>query len=173
MTKNKEYISIGKILNFHGVQGEAKVGYSKNQADFLKSLKRAFICVNNEYKPFNIKYVKFNNKFAIIKFEKINSINDILEYKGLLIYVLQSEFEEALGENEYLIDDLIGLDVYENDKKVGVVVGVSSNGANNLLSVKSLSKKISLVPFVDAIVPEVDLKNKRIIVEEIQGLIEQ
>ena len=171
--KNKEYISIGKILNFHGVQGEAKVGYSKNQADFLKSLKSAFIYINNEYKLFNIKYVKFNNKFAIIKFEGINSINDILEYKGCLIYVPQTEFEETLEENEYLIDDLIGLDVYENDKKVGVVVGVSSNGANNLLSVKSLSKKISLVPFVDAIVPEVDLKNKKVIVAEIQGLIEQ
>ncbi len=172
MMKNKGYISIGKILNFHGVQGEAKVGYSKNQADFLKSLKCAYIFANDEYKLFNIKYVKFNNKFAIIKFEGINSINDILEYKGCLIYVPQAEFEESLDENEYLIDDLVGLDVYQNGKKVGVVVGVSSNGANNLLSVKSLSKKVSLVPFVDAIVPDVDLKNKKVIVEDIQGLIE-
>lgn len=170
--KNKDYISIGKILNFHGVQGEAKVGYSKNQADFLKSLKSVFIYFENEYKPFNIKSVKFNNKFAIIKFEGINSINDILMYKNCLIYVPQSEFEEALDDGEYLIDDLIGLDVYSNDKKIGVIVGVTSNGANDLLSVKSLSKKISLVPFVDAIVPEVDLKNKKVIINEIQGLIE-
>ncbi|MBR2526121.1 16S rRNA processing protein RimM [bacterium] len=172
MMKNKDYISIGKILNFHGVQGEAKVGYSKNQADFLKSLKSVFIYFENEYKPFNIKSVKFNNKFAIIKFEGINSINDILMYKNCLIYVPQSEFEEALDDGEYLIDDLIGLDVYSNDKKIGVIVGVTSNGANDLLSVKSLSKKISLVPFVDAIVPEVDLKNKKVIINEIQGLIE-
>ena len=170
--KNKDYISIGKILNFHGVQGEAKVGYSKNQADFLKSLKSVFIYFENEYKPFNIKSVKFNNKFAIIKFEGINSINDLLMYKNCLIYVPQSEFEEALDDGEYLIDDLIGLDVYSNDKKIGVIVGVTSNGANDLLSVKSLSKKISLVPFVDAIVPEVDLKNKKVIINEIQGLIE-
>lgn len=172
MTKNNEYISIGKILNFHGIQGEAKVGYSKNQADFLNSLKRAFIFVDNEYKLFNIKYVKFNNKFAIIKFEGINSINDILEYKNCLIYVPQEDFEESLDEDEYLVDDLVGLDVYSNDKKVGVVVGVSSNGANNLLSVRGLSKKVSLVPFVEAIVPEVDLKNKKVYINEIQGLIE-
>ena len=170
--KNKDYISIGKILNFHGVQGEAKVGYSKNQADFLRSLDGAFIYFENEYKPFNIKSVKFNNKFAIIKFEGINSINDILEYKNCLIYVKQEDFEQTLEEGEYLIDDLIGLDVYSNDKKIGVVVGVTSNGANDLLSVRGLSKKISLVPFVDAIVPEVDLKNKKVIINEIQGLIE-
>ena len=54
MTKNNEYISIGKILNFHGVRGEAKVGYSKNQADFLKSLSNAYIYHENEYKLFNI-----------------------------------------------------------------------------------------------------------------------
>ena len=173
MKKNKnEYISIGKILNFHGIQGEAKVGYSKNQAEFLKTLKSAFIEFENEFKPFNIKYVKFNNKFAIIKFEGINSINDILFYKNCLIYVPQDEFEEALDDGEYLVDDLVGLDVYSNDKKVGVVVGVSSNGANSLLSVRGLSKKISLVPFVDAIVPEVDLANKKVYINEIQGLIE-
>lgn len=169
---NKDYISIGKILNFHGVQGEAKVGYSKNQADFLKSLKSAYIYFENEYKSFKIKSVKFNNKFAIIKFEGINSINDILIYKNCLIYVPQNEFEETLEDGEYLIDDLIGLDVYSKDKKIGVVVGVTSNGANDLLSVRGLSKKISLVPFVDAIVPEVDLKNKKVIINEIQGLIE-
>ena len=84
----------------------------------------------------------------------------------------QEDFEQTLEEGEYLIDDLIGLDVYSNDKKIGVVVGVTSNGANDLLSVRGLSKKISLVPFVDAIVPEVDLKNKKVIINEIQGLIE-
>ncbi len=172
MTKNKDYISIGKILNFHGVRGEAKVGYSKNQADFLKQLTDVFICFEKEYKPFKINSVKFNNKFAIIKFDGIDTINDILIYKNCLIYVPQETFEEALDEGEYLVDDLIGLDVYSNDKKVGVVVGVTSNGANDLLSVKTLSKKISLVPFVDAIVPDVDLKNKKIIINEIQGLLE-
>ena len=65
-----------------------------------------------------------------------------------------------------------GLDVYSNDKKVGVVVGVSNNGANDLLSVRGLSKKISLIPFVDELVPEVDLDNKKVYINEIQGLIE-
>ena len=84
------YISIGKILNFHGVQGEAKVGYSKNQADFLKTLSGAYISVNNEYKYFKIKNIKFNNKF-----EGINSINEVLEYKNALIYVPQEDFENS------------------------------------------------------------------------------
>ena len=172
MKMKNNYISIGKILNFHGVQGEAKVGYSKNQADFLKSLSGAYIFVNDEYKYFRIKNSKFNNKFAIIKFEGINSINEVLEYKNALIYVPQEDFESSLDDGEYLVDDLIGMEVYSNDKKIGMVIGVSSNGANDLLSIRGTSQKISLVPFVDELVPEVDLENKKIYINEIQGLIE-
>ena len=39
MTK---YVSVGKILNFHGIKGEAKVGFTKNQADFFFSLKEYY-----------------------------------------------------------------------------------------------------------------------------------
>ena len=79
---------------------------------------------------------------------------------------------EALDEDEFLIDELVGLEVFDtNEKKVGFVIGVSNNGATDLLSVKSQSGKVSLVPFVQAIVPHVDIKSKKVIVNNIEGLI--
>lgn len=168
-----KYISIGKILNFHGIQGEAKIGFSKSQDDFLKKLKTVYIQKNYEYLPFSIKSVRFNKNFALIKFDGINSINDLMPYKNCLIFVEQEMIRDNLEEDEFLIDELTGLDVFDlNDKKVGVVVGVSNNGANDLISVKSITKKISMIPFVKALVPSVDIKNKKIIVNNIQGLIE-
>ncbi len=171
MTQNK-YISIGKILNFHGVQGEAKVGYSKNQADYIVTLKRVFVQINNEYSELKVKYVKLNNKTAIFKFDGINSINEILNYKNCVLYVPTEEYKDSLKENEFLVEDLIGMEVYSEDKKVGIIMGVTSNGANDLLSVKGNSQKMSLVPFVDALVPTVDIENKRVYINEIPGLIE-
>ena len=44
------FISVGKILNFHGVKGEAKFGYSKNREEFLSKLETVYIQVNNEYR---------------------------------------------------------------------------------------------------------------------------
>lgn len=38
-----KFVSVGKILNFHGIQGEAKVGFSKGQEDFLLSLDVVFV----------------------------------------------------------------------------------------------------------------------------------
>ncbi len=166
------FVSIGKILNFHGVQGEAKLGYSKNREEFLSNLKIVYVLKNGEYKPLEISNVRFTPKCGIIKFKGINSLNDILEYKNQLLFVEEGTVREFLEEDEFLIDELVGLDVYDGEKKVGAVVGVSNNGASDLLSVKTLSKKISLIPFVKAIVLSVDIKSRRIQINNMEGLLE-
>ena len=170
MTK---YISGGKILNFHGIKGEAKVGFTKNQEDFFCSLDEVYVKSNNTYLPLKIESVRLHKNFALVKFEGINSINDLMEYKGAFLYVEEETIRENLEEDEFLIDELVSLEVFDQDnKKVGFVVGVSNNGASDLLSVKTNSKKIVLIPFVKAIVTDVSIKDKKIIINNIEGLIE-
>ena len=165
------FVSVGKILNFHGVQGEAKLGYSKNREDFLSELREVYVQVGNNYIPLEVVRIRFTPKCGIIKFKGIDTLNDILEYKNKLLFVEESTAREFLEEDEYLIDELVGLDVYDGDKKVGAVVGVSNNGASDLLSVKTASKNVSLIPFVKAIVLSVDIKNRRIQINNIEGLL--
>lgn len=165
------YVSVGKILNFHGVRGEAKLGYSKNREDFLSKLSVIYIQINGEYKEFEIENLRFTPKCAIIKFKGINSLNEIIEYKGCLVFVDENSAREHLEEDEFLIDELVGLNVYDGETRVGAVVGVSNNGASDLLSVKTTSKKICLVPFVKAIVLSVDIKKKRIQINNLEGLL--
>jgi len=165
------FISVGKILNFHGVQGEAKLGYSKNREKFLSELKEVFIQDNGEYRPLEVIRIRFTPKCGIIKFKGIDSLNDILEYKNKILFVKEETAREYLEDDEYLIDELVGLDVYDGDKKVGAVVGVSNNGASDLLSVRTGGKQVSLVPFVKAIVLSVDIKNRRIQINNIEGLL--
>lgn len=169
-----KYISVGKILNFHGIQGEAKVGYSKNQQDFFCALKEVFVLSEHEYVPLKIKSCRLNKSFAIVKFEGINSINDILPYKNSLLFVPEETIRESLDEDEFLIDELVGLEVFDtNDRKIGFIIGVSNNGATDLLSVKTKSKKVSLVPFVKAIVTHVSIKDKKVVINNLEGLVEE
>lgn len=168
-----KFISVGKILNFYGIQGEAKIGFSKNQQEFLSKLKNVYIKKDSEYINVEITSVRFHKNFALFKFKDINSINDLIPYKGCLIFVETSFIRENLEDNEFLIDELTGLDVVDlEDKTIGVVVGVSNNGVNDMISVKSKTKRISLVPFVKELVPNVDIKNKKITINNIEGLIE-
>lgn len=168
-----KFISVGKILNFHGIHGEAKVGFSKGQEDFLLSLDRVFVKKDNDYLPLNILRSRLNKNFALVKFEGIDSINDIMEYKGSILFVEEDTIRQKLEEDEFLIDELVGLSVFDtDDKKLGFVVGVSNNGANDLLSIKTNSKKICLVPFVKAIVVSVSIKDKKIVINNLEGLLE-
>lgn len=72
----RELISIGKILNFHGISGEAKVGYS--DAKRIESAKK--VIVKNS--ALTIERVRFHKNFAIVKFKEISDINELLNYKG-------------------------------------------------------------------------------------------
>ncbi len=165
------FVSIGKILNFHGVQGEAKLGYSKNREEFLSQIKEVYVQLDNEYKKLEVLRIRFTPKCGIIKFKGIDTLNDILEYKNKLVFVTEETARSFLEEDEFLIDELVGLEVYDGEKKVGSVVGVSNNGASDLLSVKNLDKKICLVPFVKAIVLSVDIKNRKVQINNLEGLL--
>ena len=64
------------------------------------------------------------------------------------------------------------MDVYDEDGScIGVITAVGENLANDLLSVKDGNGKEHLVPFVKEIVPVVDLKGRKVVVNNIAGLI--
>lgn len=168
-----KFVSVGKILNFHGIQGEAKVGFSKSRQDFVLDLDEVYVKNGKDYLPLKITRSRIHKTYAIVKFSDINSINELLPYKGALLFVKEKTIRENLEEDEFLIDELVGLDVLDaNGKKLGFVIGVSNNGANDLLSVKTNSNKVSLVPFVKAIVTEVSIKDKKVLINNLEGLLE-
>lgn len=160
-------------MNFHGLKGEAKVGFSKNQESFLRKLENVYVKKDLDYVSYEISSVRFNKTFALIKFKGIDDINEIIPLKNSLLFVKQETIRENLDDDEFLIDELTGLKVADAaGQEIGVVVGVSNNGANDLIAIKSKSQNISMVPFVKELVPTVDIKNKKIIVNNIKGLIE-
>lgn len=172
---DSELISVAKILNFHGIKGEARVGYSAGNENKLKSLKYLFVHFQNEYVQLKIKNLRFHKNFAIIKFENIDTVNDIVKFKGLNLYIKKSQAIENLEEDEYLISQLIGLKVYDKSGLfLGVVEEVAENKASSLLSVRyNEDNKLYFVPFVKQLVLKVDLKEKFIVVDNIKGLIGQ
>ena len=169
---SEEYISVAKILNFHGIKGEAKLGFSKGREHQLESLKHAFIRNNGNFVELNVISVRFHKHFAIVKFKEFETVNDVEKYKGQDIYLTKQEVEAALDNDEYLISDLIGMDVYDEDGGcLGKIIAIGENLASNLLSVEDNNGKHHLVPFVKDLVPVVDLKGHKIVINNIEGLI--
>ena len=167
-----EYTSIGKILNFHGIKGEAKVGFS-NQS-LISNAKKVYVGQNEEKKELNVSSIRFHKNFAIIKFKEINSINELIEFKGSNIYMSKETVVKSLDENEFLIDDLIGLKAFDNEENyIGEITEIQKSSANDILCIKSPDEKkdLILVPFVSELVPIVDIKTKKVIIKPIEGLL--
>ncbi|MBE7707912.1 MAG: 16S rRNA processing protein RimM [Cyanobacteria bacterium SIG27] len=171
MTLDKtKYISIGKITNFFGIKGEAKVGYdNENQ---IKKAKSVLMLDDESQIELKIKSIRFHKNFAIVKFDGIDDINDLLQYKGQRIFVLKQEAINKLEKDEFLIQDLIGCVVFnEQNEKLGEVVNISTNSAQDMLNIKNGFGQVDMVPFVNEFFPVVDIKNKKIIIRPIEGLL--
>lgn len=166
----KNLLSVAKILNFHGIQGEAKVGFSKGKEEQIKALKKVFV----EEGELNISSVRFHKGFAIIKFEEINSIDELLKYKGENLFVEKEVVKKQLEEEEYLISDLVGLKAFDDKEDfIGIVKSVGTNTGTDLLVIQTEDpqKPEVLIPFVKELVPIVDLCKGEIIIKPIEGLL--
>ncbi len=109
------------------------------------------------------------NRF-LVRFEGIDSREAAGGVRGAL-YVGADEARE-LGESEYWERDLVGCDVYLADGvKVGRVTDVIVRPAQDLLEVESPTGR-HLVPFVEAIVTEIDPDARRVVVDPPAGLLD-
>lgn len=168
--ENKDFISIGKITNFFGIKGEAKVGYSNESQ--LKNAKKVYLLDDISKKELTIQNLRFHKNFAIVKFSEIDNINDLIQFKGQRIFISKQQALKQLDNNEYLIQDLIGCSVLnEKGEKLGTVVDISTNSSQDLLNIKNLIGQVFLVPFVEEFFPLVDIENKKIIIKPIEGLL--
>ena len=166
-------ISIGKITNFHGIAGEAKVGYTKGKEHQLLGEKTFFIQKNDEYKELTLSKIRFHKNMAIIKFKEFSSINDVMDYKGCSLFIPIENLRNNLEENEFLVDDLVGVSAFdEKDNFIGKVEFIDKQGSSDLLGIKNAEGKEFLVPFVKALVPIVDLGNKKVVINAIEGLLD-
>ena len=72
----------------------------------------------------------------------------------------------------YFIADLIGLEVYTNQNELlGKLDDVFSTGSNDVYVVKDQNGKQILLPAIKEVIKQIDLKNKKITVELINGLL--
>ena len=102
----------------------------------------------------------------MITIDNLNNINDVLKYVGKKVYV--SRISLNLKKSEYLLSDLIGLNVVSNDTVYGIVKDYN-NDINPLLKIDY--KKNYYIPLKANYIKKVDLENKQIIVQNIEGLI--
>lgn len=155
---------IGKITTTHGIKGEVKV-LSLSDFDRFKKGELVFINYNNERINLTIDNIKHQAKNLIVKFKEFNNINEVLNFRGLVIY---SNKRGTLKKGEYYLDDLYNLEVINilNNELIGLVVDILELPHGNVLVV---GEKRVMIPFEKQFIKEV--KDDKILIEPIEGLL--
>ncbi len=172
MSEKQKLLSIGKILNFCGLSGEVKAGYSADKKNLIEHLKTVTVVHNNKEIILTIKAVRFYKQHVYLKFNEINSIEEAVTLKNAYLKVPKTQIEQFLDKDEFLIDDLLGKEVIDvNNNLLGVVTDIISIKEEDLMEIKTPEGKEILIPFVKELVPEINLKENRIKINNIPGLI--
>ena len=168
----KERLQVGVISSTHGVRGEVKVFPTTDDVNRFKKLKEVILVTEKTEKVLKITSVKFFKQFAILKFEGIDSLNDVEVYKGAQLFV-DRKHAVKLEKDEYFIADLIDLTVVdEEENEIGILVDVMKTGANDVYIVKNEEGKELLFPAIKECILNVDFKKKKVTVHVMDGLLD-
>lgn len=163
-------VNVGKIVNMHGVKGEVKIlSVSDFAEERFQPGKTLLIPIKDETVSLVIKSYRVHKNFHMVSFEGINNINDVEQYKGLDVYQDVDTASLPLEENEYYYSDIIGCEVFNNSISIGKVTEIFETGANDVWVVNG--EKEHLIPYIEDVVKEIDIKNKKITIEAMEGLL--
>ncbi len=166
----EQFLQVGIISSTHGVRGEVKVFPTTDDAVRFKNLKKVILNTGKEQIPLEIENVKFFKQFVILKFKGIDNINDIEKYKGKSLFV-DRENAVKLEKDEYYIADLIGMQVFTEEGRLGVLKDVLETGVNEVYVVDSDKYGEVLIPAIQQCILDVNVEEQTMKVYLLEGLI--
>ena len=167
-----EKTRIGKILNAHGIRGELKVEPLTDNPERYKILEQVYLEDRKKnYKLYDVEFVRFHKGNVLIKLAGIDDMDAAKLVKNQHLAINKSD-RMPLEEGAYYIDDLIGLQVFEDDRPIGVLKDVLQPGANDVYVLDSTIYPDLYIPALKSVILSVDLENKRMDVKLPKGLVD-
>ncbi len=149
-------IFLGVITSSHGIKGELKI-----KSDFDKKnivFKKGFAIYINGEKHIITSY-RPHKGFDMVTIDNITDINEVYKYVKSNVYIIKDDLN--LKDNEYLLSDLPGFEVYDNNELIGKVIEIRKNIAHDLLYIAGNTN--FYIPLIDQYIEKIDLENKKIV----------
>jgi 16S rRNA processing protein RimM len=169
-----KWFTVGKIVNTHGIRGDVKI---HSQTDFPEDRFKPGGSLTlwhpelGKSSDIKIEASRLHKNTWIVKVKGWNDINEVEKYKGWLLKVNDQQLFE-LPEDEYYYHEIIGCSVVTDDgQALGTITEILSPGANDVWVVQSAEGKPVYIPYIDDVVKIIDVPNKKVTIELLEGLI--
>ena len=167
----QDLLEIGQIVNSYGIKGWMKVVPFTDDVTRFEKLKTIYIEMKKELKEVEIEQVKYHKNLVLLKIKGVDDIDETIFYKNCYLKIDRKNAVK-LPEDTYFIVDLLGIEVFdESQNKLGNIIDVFPTGSNDVYVVKDELGKQILLPAIGSVIKDVDIPNKKMVVNLIEGLV--
>ncbi len=162
-------LNVAKISGTHHLKGAVKVVSHMDDIELLIGNKVMVEMPGGIKKILTVTQAGFlvGNK-AVLEFEEITNKIEAAALAGSMVLIKRELI--GIGEDEYLISDLIGMEVVElNGESLGKVTDVFETPAHEIYIINEGSDEI-MIPGVDEFIKELDFDERKIKVKLIEGM---
>lgn len=157
-------LNVGRIGRAHGILGEATIEVRTDEPERRFAVGAVVSTDNPIANELTVSSARVHNGILLLGFEGITDRNSIEKLRNTLMYADVDINEAGVDEDDYHVQQLIGLRAeLEDGTEFGVVTDVLNLPAQDCLAIKTKSGEV-LIPFVRQLVPVVDLAGKKVVV---------
>ena len=157
---SEKLLKIATITAAHGIRGEVRIKVFLEDKDAFADL-GPYSNVSGD--PISSLTIRGRSKEQFIaRVEGANTRDAAEALKGLNIYIPRSRLPEPEEEDEFYVEDLIGLAVSEDGTPIGKIKSVRDHGAGDLVEVEFENGKTDYFAFTQSNFPTVDLSEGKV-----------
>jgi len=162
---------VARIGRAHGVLGEATVEVRTDQPEDRFFIGSVLATEPESFGPLKINSVRDHNGTLLLGFEGVTDRNEIEKLRNVLL-LAEVDIDADSTEDDFHVQQLLQCEVSTEDGAlIGTVTDVINLPGQDVLAVSYDGREV-LIPFVKAIVPVVDIKNRKIVIVPPQGLLD-
>jgi 16S rRNA processing protein RimM len=164
-------LQVARIGKPHGIRGEVTVQVLTDAPEDRFIPGTEFVVEPASSGPLTVSSARWNKDILLLGFEEVADRNQAETLRGAKLFIETADLDEDDDEGWYE-HELVGLEARVGDQVVGKVTALNTGPAQDLLMVTTPEGGEILVPFVEQIVPEVNIGEGYILLTPPDGLFE-
>ncbi|GAW48622.1 MULTISPECIES: ribosome maturation factor RimM [unclassified Nocardioides] len=169
-------VVVGRIGKAHGLRGDVTINVRTDEPD-RRFAPGSVLVVEappgsaSTLRTVTVASTRWHSSVLLVRFEEIPDRTAAEAARGLTLLATVPVDASPDDPDEFYDHQLVGMTAYDVDgTPLGEVTGLI-HGAQDLLAIRATDGRDTLVPFVKALVPEVDVPGRRVVIADRPGLV--
>ncbi|MGH2663315.1 MAG: ribosome maturation factor RimM [Actinomycetota bacterium] len=160
------YLAVGRVARAHGIRGEVSV---QPLSEVAERFEPGSVLRGEDGRSFTVQTARAHQHRLLVKFEEVPDRTAAESLRGTLLLVPVSAAPPIDEPDRFWVHEVVGLEVVtEEGRSLGRIGEVLANPANDLW----VTEGGALIPAVREVVTRVDRDRGRVVIRELEGLVE-